>query len=224
MPMNADSGKSGRSPAKARDKGVAAGDQAPPQQRTVESMQGGSVQRDEAPAAAAGDKTPQGKAAAPAEDGTREQIEKLTRLANEHWEKFVRAQAEVENIRKRSARDIEKARIYGIEKWVLEILAVKDSLELGLQEAGDDKAKLHEGMALTLKMLDRIFAKFEIEEISPQGEVFNPDRHEAMLTRSDGGHAPGTVIEVMQKGYSLSGRLIRPARVSVAGKDTPKTD
>lgn len=151
-------------------------------------------------------------------EDTQKQVEELNRRADDNWEKFVRAQAEIENMRKRNARDIEQARMYAVEKFVLEMLTVKDSLELGLEKADADKEKLYEGMSLTLKLLNQIFEKFEVKEIVPKGEVFNPDEHQAMMMKPDSDNKPGTVLEVMQKGYSLSGRLIRPAMVSVAEK------
>ncbi len=155
--------------------------------------------------------------AAPADDAQK-RFEEAARRADDNWEKFVRAQAEVENMRKRTVRDVEQARLYAIEKFVSEILAVKDSLELGLEKPDSNREKLYEGVALTLKLLNQIFEKFEIKEIVPQGEAFNPDEHQAMLTQADSGQAPGTVLEVVQKGYSLSGRLLRPALVNVADK------
>lgn len=167
---------------------------------------------------AEGQTTSGSQAQATAADDMQKRLEEETRRADDNWEKFVRAQAEVENMRKRTARDVEQARLYAIEKFVSEMLAVKDSLELGLGESDANKERLHEGVSLTLKLLNQIFEKFEIKEIAPEGEVFNPDAHQAMLTQPDSGRAPGTVLEVVQKGYSLSGRLLRPALVNVAEK------
>ena len=159
------------------------------------------------------------------EDDLRQKLEEMTERANQNWDKLVRAQAEVENIRKRSVRDMEQAKTYSIEKFVLEMLAVKDSLELGLSKVDKKEVdKLHEGVLLTLKLFKQVFDKFEIEEISPRGEQFDPERHQAMMTQPDDKHEAGTVLQVMQKGYLLSGRLIRPALVNVAGNAPAKDE
>ena len=138
----------------------------------------------------------------------------------EYYEKTLRMQAEIENLRKRAQRDVSNAHKYAVERFASELLQVKDSLELGLG-AGDAKAvKLQEGMELTLKMLTTVMKKFSIEEVDPGGEVFDPNLHQAMTMRESADHEPNTVISVMQKGYTLHDRLLRPAMVIVA--KTPK--
>jgi molecular chaperone GrpE len=124
----------------------------------------------------------------------------------------------MENLRKRSKRDIENAHKYAIEKFVTELLPVKDSLELGLGHAIDQTSveKLHEGMDLTLKMLVKVMEKFNIEEVDPQGEPFNPELHQAMTIQQSSELEPNTIATVMQKGYTLNGRLLRPAMVIVS--------
>ncbi len=137
----------------------------------------------------------------------------------EHWERILRLQAEQENLRKRSQRELENAHKYGIEKFAAELLPVKDSLELGLAAAGDEAGeaeKIREGMELTLRMFSDVLEKFGVEEINPKGEKFNPEHHQAMSIQESADVEPNTVIEVMQKGYLLNGRLIRPAMVVVS--------
>ena len=138
--------------------------------------------------------------------------------AESQRERALRAVAELENVRRRAERDVEKAHRYGIERFARELLAVKDSLELGLQTArdgGDDDA-VREGLTATLKLLGQCFEKFGIEEIDPEGEPFDPEAHEAMATQPSAEATPDTVLMVIQKGYRLHERLLRPARVIVA--------
>jgi len=137
----------------------------------------------------------------------------------EHWDRILRMQAEQENQHKRSQREIEKAHKYGIDKFVAELLPVKDSLEMGLAAAVEESAesvKIREGMELTLKMLADVFEKFGIEAVNPEGEKFDPEHHQAMSMQENSELEPNTVIAVMQKGYLLNDRLIRPAMVLVS--------
>lgn len=155
-------------------------------------------------------------------DDLRAQLEAAERRAAANEEKWMRARAETENLRKRGERELEQARKYAVEVFALEMLAVKDSLELALhggagETGGAGGGEHREGIELTLKVLQQVFDKFGIEEVNPQGEVFNPDRHQAMMTQPGEGQPPGTVLSVMQKGYLLCGRLLRPAMVAVAG-------
>ncbi|HID81896.1 MAG TPA: nucleotide exchange factor GrpE [Chromatiales bacterium] len=139
--------------------------------------------------------------------------------AEENWDRILRMQAEQENQRKRTQREIENAHKYGIEKFVAELLPVKDSLELGLAAADEEPGeteKIREGMELTLKMLNDVFEKFGIEVVNPEGEKFNPEHHQAMSMQENAELEPNTVMAVMQKGYLLNGRLIRPAMVMVS--------
>lgn len=139
--------------------------------------------------------------------------------AQENWEKLLRVQAEMENIRRRAERDIESAHKYGLEKFAAAILPVKDSLELGLaaaQNTDADIAKLCEGTELTLKLLDDALTKFGINSVDPQDQPFNPEYHQAMTMVATADKAPNTVVAVMQKGYTLNDRLLRPAMVVVA--------
>jgi len=148
-----------------------------------------------------------------------QQVEALNGTIAELSDRALRAQAELDNYRKRSARDIENAHKYALERFVQELLPVVDSLELGLANsagAGSSQDVLHEGMELTLKKLQDVLAKFGVVPVDPAGEKFNPERHEAVATLEQPELAPGTVVQVMQKGYELNGRLIRPAMVCVS--------
>lgn len=139
--------------------------------------------------------------------------------ADEFKDQYLRAKAEADNVRKRAEREIGQARRFALEGFARELLGVRDSLELGVAAAGEsdaDVVKVHEGMELTLKMLEQVMAKFGIEPIDPAGEKFDPDKHEAMSTQEDAEAEPNTVVNVMQKGYSLNDRVLRPAMVIVA--------
>ncbi|QIT55222.1 nucleotide exchange factor GrpE [Aquisalimonas sp. 2447] len=148
-----------------------------------------------------------------------EKLREAEEKAEENWNQFLRARAEMENARRRLQKDVEQAKRQGLEKLAGELLPVKDSLEMGLaaaQEANADVAKLSEGTELTLKMLAQALEKFEVEEIEPMGKKFDPERHEAMATQPSAEHEPNTVIHVVQKGYMLNDRLLRPAMVIVS--------
>lgn len=135
--------------------------------------------------------------------------------AAESKDLYMRALAEVENVRKRAARDIEQAHKFALERFANELLAVRDSLELGLANSAADDA-FRQGTEATLKLLTKAFEQAGIFEIAPQGEPFDPQWQEAMATQPSAEHEPNTVLQVVQKGYQLNGRLLRPARVIVA--------
>ncbi|BBL76098.1 nucleotide exchange factor GrpE [Methylomagnum ishizawai] len=146
-------------------------------------------------------------------------LAEATRKAEENWEKFVRAQAEMDNLRRRAEKDVQDARKFAIEKFARELLTVVDSLELGLQAATGDApevGKLREGMELTLKQLLAALEKANVRPIDPEGEKFNPELHQAMAMQPSATAAPNTVIKVFQKGYLLNERLLRPAMVVIA--------
>ncbi len=149
---------------------------------------------------------------------TRKLVE-AQKKADSYWDSLLRKQAENDNLQKRMARDLEKARKYALEKFAIELLAVKDSMEFGIDAAtkqGTDLKAIHDGMTLTLKMLSDTMAKFNILEINPQDEKFNPQMHEAMVTQIKENVEAGIVLHVHQKGYHINDRLLRPARVVVA--------
>ncbi|QMU61259.1 MAG: nucleotide exchange factor GrpE [Gammaproteobacteria bacterium] len=145
-----------------------------------------------------------------------QQLEDAQQQAAEYHDKMLRMQAEMENLRKRTERDVSNAHKYAVEKFANELLQVKDSLELGLSTEDINIEKLQEGTELTLKMLCNSFEKFSLEEVNPVGEAFDPNLHEAMTMQESADHKPNTVLTVVQKGYTLHGRLIRPAMVIVA--------
>jgi len=146
-------------------------------------------------------------------------LEDARNKADENWNQCLRLQAEVENLRKRAQRDLENAHKYGLEKFAVDLLPVRDSLEMGITAAeGEsvDPVKLKEGASLTLKMLGDVMQRYGIVEIDPQGQRFNPEFHEAMSIQQRSDVEPNTVVTVVQKGYILNDRLIRPAMVIVA--------
>ena len=128
---------------------------------------------------------------------------------------YMRALAELENVRKRASRDVEQAHKFALERVATDLIGVKDSLELGLANASPGD-KLREGTEATLKLLSKALEKAGLTEIVPQGEQFNPELHEAMLAQPSPQHVPNSILQVVQKGYQLNGRLLRPARVIVA--------
>lgn len=147
-----------------------------------------------------------------------QQLENETRKAQENLELAQRTRADMENLRKRTARDIENAHKYALERFINELLPVLDSLELGIQasETTTDITRLREGMQLTLKKFADSLEKAGVITVDPQGEKFNPDRHSAVSMVAAEGTEAGTVINVLQKGYELNGRLVRPAMVVVS--------
>lgn len=147
-----------------------------------------------------------------------QELEAARQKAEDNWQLFLRTKAELENFRKRTQRDVENAHKYGLEKIAAELLAVRDSMELGLNtaEEGVDLAGLKEGLSLTLKMLIQLMQKFGITEVNPENEKFDPALHQAITMQESDKLEPNTVISVLQKGYRLQDRLLRPALVTVA--------
>jgi molecular chaperone GrpE len=137
--------------------------------------------------------------------------------ASENWNSYLRAVAELENYRKRSEREVDNARKYAVERFAQELVGVGDSLEAGIVAAtANPGPALLEGAQATLKQLQQAFDKAGIKVIDPLGQPFDPAWHEAMLAQESHDTAPDTVLSVIQKGYSLNGRLLRPARVIVS--------
>ena len=137
----------------------------------------------------------------------------------------LRALAELENVRRRAQKDIEAAQRYALERIAGELLPVRDSLELAVQSAQQavahpgaqaDARALAEGQQATLQLLVKVFDKFGIERVEPAGGAFDPALHEAVMAQESATAAPDSVLQVLQPGYQLSGRLLRPARVIVA--------
>lgn len=141
----------------------------------------------------------------------------------------LRVQAEMQNVRRRAEQDVEKAHKFGAEKMAKELLDVADNLDRALQASEADKEldtikPLYEGVAMTRDGLTQMMAKFKIASVDPMGETFNPELHQAMSMIEQPDVAPNTVIAVMQKGYTLSERLLRPAMVVVAKGGKPQVD
>jgi len=145
------------------------------------------------------------------------ELEQAQAKANENWDRYLRTAAELENVRKRAARDVENAHRFALERFSKQLLAVRDSLEMGLAAADSASVEsLLQGSEATLKILGTTMQQFGIEEVDPAGEPFDPEFHEAISMQPSDDVEPGSVVTVVQKGYSLNGRLLRPAMVIVA--------
>jgi molecular chaperone GrpE len=152
-------------------------------------------------------------------DDLQSRLQQAEAKATEHWDRLLRLQAEMENQRKRAQNDVNKARKFALESIVSDLLPVKDSLEMGLAAASAedaDSTSIIEGAELTLKMLAQVFEKNNILEVNPLDEKFDPEFHQAMSMQEVEGKDANSVISVMQKGYTLNERLVRPALVMVA--------
>lgn len=151
-------------------------------------------------------------------------VTELQAKADENWDRYLRAAAEMENVRKRAVRDVEHARKYALEGFGREMLGVKDSLEMGLAAAGSaDADALIAGSEATLKLLAVTLERFGVQEVDPEGEPFDPEFHEAISVQPSADAEPGSVLAVIQKGYTLNERLLRPARVIVAAEVPEET-
>ena len=146
------------------------------------------------------------------------EMAELQAKADENWERYVRAVAETENVRKRAARDVEHAHKFALERFGKELLGVKDTLEMGLAVDDASIESLIEGSNATLKLLGSTLERFGIVEIDPEGEPFDPEFHEAISMQPSDEVEPNSVLKVVQKGYTLNGRLLRPAMVIVAAE------
>jgi molecular chaperone GrpE len=170
------------------------------------------------------DPTPEGAAAASsapagAADELSVELDQLRTTINALREESLRERAELDNQRKRLARDVEQARKFANERLLSQLLPVLDSLEAGLAVKADTAEHLREGMELTLKQLLKVAADNGMTQIHPQGEAFDPDWHQAISQVAAPDAAPGSVVQVFQKGYALNDRLLRPALVVVAAGD-----
>lgn len=146
-------------------------------------------------------------------------LEDARNKADEHWNQCLRLQADIENLTRRAERDVANAHKFALERFAQDLLPVRDSLEMGLSasvQENTDPEKLREGVDLTLQMLTGVLEKFGIIEVNPENEAFNPDFHQAMSLQERDDVAPNTVVTVVQKGYLLNERLIRPAMVIVS--------
>lgn len=149
-------------------------------------------------------------------DSLESQLETAQARATENWELYIRAKAEMDNLRRRNAKDVENAHKFGIEKFVNELLPVVDGMHAGLAVEEASAESLREGMELTMNMIQKMMEKLGIEEVDPMNEKFDPEKHQAMSMQPSADVEPNTVIAVMQKGYLLNDRLIRPAMVMVS--------
>ncbi len=159
--------------------------------------------------------SPDAAAATDATPSLEDMLKAAELKAQEHYDAWMYAKAEGENIRRRAAEDISKAQKFAVERFSNEMLAVKDSLEAGMAVQTENIESFKSGMELTLKQLTGVFEKFNIKEINPVGEKLDPHKHQAIgMVESD--QPTNTVVSVMQKGYSLNDRVLRPALVMVA--------
>jgi molecular chaperone GrpE len=147
--------------------------------------------------------------------GLEEQLKKAEQAAAEHHDAWLRSKAEADNIRKRAQVEITNAHKFAVEDFATELLAVKDSLEAALVAENPSVASMKSGVEITLKQLAAVFERFRLSEINPQGQKFDPHRHQAIGTVESSAE-PNTVVQVLQKGYLLHDRVIRPALVMVA--------
>ncbi|MDZ7782789.1 MAG: nucleotide exchange factor GrpE [Halioglobus sp.] len=163
-----------------------------------------------------------GEGGVPEESGgetPEQQVERLQKEAAEARDAALRAQADAQNVARRAEQDVEKARKFALERFTAELLPVVDNLERALQAAsGEDAAvqPIAEGVELTLKSFLDALGKFNIEVVDPEGEPFDPNLHQAMSVVENDEVEPNTVISVVQRGYTLNGRLVRPAMVMVS--------
>jgi molecular chaperone GrpE len=154
-----------------------------------------------------------------AEEQAETQIEELQQKLSTLGEQLLREQAEMQNVRRRAQRDIESAHKYALEKFASELLSVVDNLERAIEaiDAEDEAQKaVAEGLELTLKTFIEVLGKYNVEAVDPEGQPFDADLHQAVSTVPNNDVEPNTVINVFQKGYTLNGRLIRPAMVVVS--------
>jgi molecular chaperone GrpE len=138
--------------------------------------------------------------------------------AKDNWERLLRSQAELDNIKRRSEKDIANAHKFSLEKMIKELLPVVDSLEMALTGQPKEGGADFRGVELTYKMFVNVLEKQGVKQLNPVGEAFNPHEHEAVNTQVAVDKDPDTVLAVMQKGYSLYDRLVRPAMVTVSTK------
>lgn len=153
-------------------------------------------------------------------ESLKQELEETRRKAAENWDLFLRARADADNIRRRAMLDVENAHKYGIEKFAKEILLVVDSLDHGLSATSEEGEKgLREGLELTYKLLLDTLEKFGIKQINPIGESFDPMFHEALSSQANADVEPNKILVVIQKGFTLQDRMLRPARVIVSRTD-----
>ena len=155
-------------------------------------------------------------------------LEDARSKADEHWDQVVRLQAELDNVRRRAVKDVESAHKFGLDKFINELLPVIDSLQMGLEASqnsdGEALHKLQEGTEMTINMFSGALSKFNVLAVGNVGDKFNPEFHQAMTMQESNEHEPDSVMLVMQKGYVMNERLIRPAMVMVSKAPADKPD
>jgi len=147
-------------------------------------------------------------------ESLKSELDTVKAKADENWDKALRIQAEMDNLRKRSEKQVEDAHKYAVKKFVEELLPVADSLEMGYAVDGEVE-QIREGIGLTMNVLKAAMEKFSVVAVDPLGEKFNPELHQAMAMQPSEEYENDHVSAVMQKGYTLNGRLVRPAMVMV---------
>jgi len=164
-----------------------------------------------------GEAATDGNAAPPSDETLQEALAAAQAKATENWNSYLRSVAELDNYRKRTEREVDNARKFAIERFAQELVTVGDALEAGITAgASNPGPALLEGAQATLRALHKAFEKAGIKVIDPAGQPFDPEWHEAMVAQESRDKAANTVLNVIQKGYSLNGRLLRPARVIVS--------
>ncbi len=160
---------------------------------------------------------PEGLLTHPAYEELQQKLEKSEEEKTQHWERILRMQADMDNMQRRVERDVANAHKFALEKFVNELLPVIDSLERSLLiEATPETESMLEGVQLTLKMFTTVLEKFGVQQVNPESEGFNPELHQAVSVQADASAKSGVVLSVLQKGYLLNNRLVRPALVVVS--------
>ncbi len=191
-----------------------------PEQNSVNADSDHSLENEPGEKAHLEDVVPEAAGATGDEGETLEQqLEKAQQTIKDYWDQMMRLRAEIDNNRKRAERDIENAHKYAIRNFIENLLPIVDSMEMGQVAAAADNATLEsigEGSTLTMNMFMQVMENSGLQQIDPLGEKFDPERHQAISMIAAEGAESGSVIEVMQKGFILNDRLVRPAMVVVA--------
>lgn len=185
-----------------------------PEQEVVEPVEQAEAEQQQAQEEVQTELSPEEEIA-----GLYAELEAAKQTIADQKDSVVRAAADVENVRRRATQDVEKAHKFALEKFANELLPVIDNLERAIEFSDKENETLKpvlEGVEMTLKSFEDAVAKFGVETVNPQGETFNPDFHQAMSIQPSNDVSPNTVLAVMQKGYTLNGRLLRPAMVMVS--------
>jgi molecular chaperone GrpE len=220
MAMN-DDAKKGQSKAEKMNAGADSGKKWPtPDEFSEEEMVAGEAGEVEGSAEVeSGDSAEAPALGHPSYKKLEDQLTETEQKLNEYWNEVMRARAEMENTRRRAAQDVEKARKFALEKFANDLLPIVDSLGHALDcEFGDNQfaRSIHEGVEMTMNMLLQTFDRYGLKQINPVGVTFDPNQHQAVSMEENAEAASNTVIKVLQKGYLLNDRLIRPAMVVVA--------